>query len=69
MLTMALVTGAFLVGKMPTTSKANEAMKVLYPRATVITFVDRITDTVICEDSTGEVIYGGTVDDLEGRCK
>ena len=57
----ALIMGAFFVGKSAGYIKAEEDTKAsLYPRTTVITFVDTITDTVMCEDAVGEVweFYG-----------
>ena len=57
----AVIMGAFFVGKSAGYIKAEEDTKAsLYPRTTVITFVDTITDTVMCEDAVGEVweFYG-----------
>lgn len=60
-ITGALIMGAFLVGKSAGYSKAeNDTKANLYPRTTVVTFVDTITDTVFCEDAVGELweFYG-----------
>lgn len=57
----ALIMGCFFVGKSAGYIKAEEDTKAsLYPRTTVVTFVDTITDTVMCEDAVGEVweFYG-----------
>ena len=57
----ALIMGAFFVGKSTGYTKAEENTKAsLYPRSTVVTFVDTITDIVMCEDTVGEVweFYG-----------